>query len=79
MLAEKDTYYVTNVPSGVCFLKAIIVRSSIDSTAKVGMLRKNIANLPNDIIDEFKGNICTFNIYASEQKQLIGRGKGVEE
>jgi hypothetical protein len=80
MLAEKDKYYVNDVPSGVCFLKAIIGRSSIDSTAKVGMLRKKIANLPNAIMSEFKGNIRTFNTYVAEQKeQLVGRGKGVEE
>jgi hypothetical protein len=80
ILSEKDKYYVTNVPSGVCFLKAIIGRSSIDSTAKVGMLRKKIANLPNSIMDDHKGNIRTFNIYVTEQReQLIGRGKSVEE
>jgi hypothetical protein len=80
MLSEKDQYYINDVPSGICFLKAIIGRSSIDSTAKVGMLRKKIANLPNVIMGEYKGNIRTFNIYVAEQReQLLGRGKGVEE
>jgi hypothetical protein len=80
ILSEKDKYYVGDVPSGVCFLKAIIGRSSIDSTAKVGMLRKKIANLPNVIMEEYKGNVRTFNIYVTEQReQLLGRGKGVEE
>jgi hypothetical protein len=80
MLSEKDKYYINDVPSGVCFLKEIIGRSSIDSTAKVGMLRTKIANLPNVIMEEYKGNRRTFNIYVAEQReQLLGRGKGVEE
>jgi hypothetical protein len=80
MLSEKDKYCIGDVPSGVCFLKAIIGRSSIDSTAKVGMLRKKIANRPIVIMEEHKGNIRTFNIYVAKQReQLLGRGKGVEE
>jgi hypothetical protein len=80
ILSEKENYHINDLPSGVCFLKAIIGRSSIDSTAKVGMLRKQIANLPASIIDEHKGNIRTFNIYVAEQReQLLGRGKSVEE
>jgi hypothetical protein len=80
MLGEKDTYYVNDTPSGVCFLKAIIGRSSIDSTAKVSMLRKRIATLPSTIMSEHSGNIRTFNTHVAElREQLVGRGKGVEE
>lgn len=78
MLSNKDQYYVGTTPSGVCFLKAIIGRSSINTKAKVSMIRKRIARLADIMKDEFKGNVRNFNIYVADQRdQLLGRGESV--
>ena len=80
MLADKDKYYVNGHPSGVCFLKVIIGRSSIDTNAKISMLRKKIARLPQALRNDFKGNVREFNMYVTEQRdQLLGRGQEVSE
>ena len=49
ILADKDLYHINGHPSGVCFLKVIIGRSSIDTNAKISMLRKRIAKLPETL------------------------------
>ena len=80
MLSDKELYYLNDFPSGVCFLKAIIGRSSIDTNAKVTMLRKRIAKLADTMKNEHKGNVRDFNIYVAEQRdQLRGRGHDVNE
>lgn len=80
LLPDKELYYVRpNQPSGVCFLKLIIGKASVDTNAKVSLLRKRIAKL-GEMMDEMKGNVRNFNVYASEQRdQLVGRGHTVEE
>lgn len=80
MLSDKESYYINDFPSGVCFLKAIIGRSSIDTNAKVTMLRKRIAKLADTMQNEYKGNVRDINIYVAEQRdQLRGRGHEVNE
>jgi hypothetical protein len=80
ILADKDLYNVNGHPSGVCFLKVVIGRSSIDTNAKLGILRKKIARLPETMKHELKGNVREFNAYVAEQRnQLIGRRQGVNE
>lgn len=80
ILADKDQYEVNGHPSGVCFLKVIIGRSSIDTNANISMLRKKIGRLPHTMRHEFKGNVREFNAYVVEQKnQLLGRGQEVSE
>jgi hypothetical protein len=80
ILSDKDLYYVNGHPSGVCFLKVIIGRSSIDTNAKISLLRKKIARLTETMKNEFKGNVREFNTYVSLQKdQLLGRGQDVSE
>jgi uncharacterized small protein (DUF1192 family) len=80
ILSDKDLYYVNGHPSGVCFLKVIIGRSSVDTNAKISLLRKRIARLTETMKNEFKGNVREFNTYVSLQKdQLLGRGQDVSE
>ena len=79
ILADKELYHVNGHPSGVCFLKVLIGRSSIDTNAKISMLRQRIARLPEKM-KEMKGNVREFNLYVAEQRdQLLGRGAEVSE
>lgn len=80
VLSDKDMYYINDKTSGVCFLKVIIGRSSIDTNAKTNMLRKKIAKLADEMRTVYKGNVRDFNVYVAEQRdQLLGRGQTVEE
>jgi phage host-nuclease inhibitor protein Gam len=80
ILSDQESYTVNDQPSGVCFLKVIIGRSSIDTNAKIVMLRKKIARLADTMKNQFKGNVREFNTYVATQRdQLLGRGQVVSE
>jgi hypothetical protein len=80
MLADADVYTVAGKPDGVVFLKLIIGRASIDTNAKIHMLRQKIANLKTAMRDEFKGNVREFNVHvANLRDQLLGRGQKADE
>lgn len=83
VLGQEETY--TNniagevVPSGAMMLKKIIGISSIDTMAKVLLLRDEIAALPHKMVD-LKGDVREFNLYAQRKRDdMLSRGQGVEE
>jgi hypothetical protein len=79
MLTLKDQYHINDVPDGILLLKAIIGRASIDTKAKVLLLRESISHLYIKITD-FKGNVREFNEHVAElAAALRGRGQNVEE
>jgi hypothetical protein len=79
MLTLKEQYHVNDVPDGILLLKSIIGRASIDTKAKVLLLRESISHLYVKIND-FKGNVRDFNEHVSEiSAALRGRGQNVEE
>jgi hypothetical protein len=80
MLADADVYTVSGKPDGIVFLKLIIGRASIDTNAKINMLRQKIATLKSAMRDEFKGNVREFNVYvANLRDQLLGRGQQADK
>lgn len=81
MIPDKDVYFVRpKQPSAICFLKILIGKASVDTNAKVSLLRKRVAKLGDMMHDEFKGDVRKFNVYASEcRDQLVGRGHSVDE
>lgn len=79
MIAAQSAYTINKVPSGILFLKTIVGRSSVDTYAKVMLLRKEISNLHYRMI-EMKGNVREFNVYvAHKQAELQGRGHTADE
>jgi hypothetical protein len=79
MLTLKEQYHVNNVPDGIMLLKAIIGRSSIDTKAKVLLLRESVSHLYIKMA-EVKGNVREFNDHVSEvSAALRGRGHEVQE
>jgi hypothetical protein len=68
-----------NLPVGALFLKTIVGRASIDTKAKILLLRESVSHLYMKMI-ELKGNVRIFNQYVSELKSaLAGRGQEVSE
>jgi hypothetical protein len=79
ILSNKSSYYVNELPSGLCFLKTIIGRASIDTKARVMLLRETVANL-HVKINEFNGDVRKFNVFVDQTKEaLMGRGESVDE
>lgn len=67
------------MPSGPCFLKIIIGKASIDTKAKVLLLRETISNL-HVKMNEYGGDVRKFNIYVENVRDaLAGRGQTVDE
>jgi hypothetical protein len=80
LMADADVYTVAGESDGVVFFKLIVGRASIDTNAKVNMIRQKIANLKHALRDEFKGNVREFNVYvANLRDELTGRGQQVDE
>jgi hypothetical protein len=72
-------YHHNNLPVGSLFLKSIIGRSSIDTKAKVLLLRESISHLYMKLIER-KGNVREFNQHVSGLKSALeGRGQEVSE
>jgi hypothetical protein len=79
MLSNPEAYTVNSVPSGPCFLKAIIGKASIDSNAKVFLLRETLANLHLKM-NEYGGDVRRFNVFVDNTRiNLAGRGESVDE
>ena len=67
------------IPSGIMLLKVIIGKSTVDTKAKVLLLRQEVATLSYKMI-EFKGDIVEFNRYAERKRdELLSRGQTVDE
>lgn len=65
--------------SGSMLLKIIIGKSSVDTKAKVLLLRTEISALPHKMI-ELKGDVMEFNLYVQMKRDdLLGRGPSVDE
>jgi hypothetical protein len=80
MMADEDVYTIAGEADGMVFFKLIVGRASIDTNAKVNMIRQKIANLKFAMRDEFKGNVRDFNVHvANLRDQLLGRGQQVDE
>jgi hypothetical protein len=79
MVSASELYLVNGTPVGALFLKALIGRASIDTRAKVLLLRESISHLYLKM-NELKGNVREFNQYVSEHvAALSGRGHTVDE
>jgi hypothetical protein len=80
LILDADVYTVAGETDGVVFFKLIVARASIDTNAKVNMIRQKISNLKNTLRDEYKGNVREFNVYvANLRDELVGRGQQVDE
>jgi hypothetical protein len=79
VLSYSTMYTVDNVPSGACLFKILIGKASIDTKAKVLLLREVIANL-HVKIGEFNGDVCKFNIFVNNTTdELACRGQMADE
>jgi hypothetical protein len=79
VLSNSATYTIATLPSGACLLKILIGKASIDTKAKVLLLREVISNL-HIKIGEFSGDVRKFNIFVNNTKdELAGRGQKVDE
>ena len=79
VLANATTYTVDTKPSGTCLLKTIIGKASIDTKAKVLLLREMISSLHMKMV-ELNGDVTKFNIHvATVRDSLIGRGQSADE
>jgi hypothetical protein len=78
-LSNPSEFTVDGQPSGVCFLKAVIGRATIDTRAKVRLLRATVSNLPVKI-DEFSCDLRKFNVYVDTLREsLMGHGQYNDE
>ena len=67
------------IPSGIMLLKIIIGKSTVDTKAKVLLLRQEVATLSYKMIS-LKGDIVEFNQYAERKRdELLSRGQTVDE
>jgi hypothetical protein len=79
LLSAPEVYTFGGIPSGTCFLKAIIGKASVDTIATVMTIRNAISNLDTKM-SELQGNIQAFNTYVRHQKNaLIARGQSTDE
>jgi hypothetical protein len=65
LLADNDLYQKNGVSYGVVFLNLIIGKASMDTNAKVNMIRLKFANLKNTMREEHNGNVRDFNLYVN--------------
>jgi hypothetical protein len=67
------------IPSGPCFLKIIIGKSTNDTISTVHVLRHSVANLENKM-HEFNSDIGVFNLHAQHlRNSLLARGHDIED
>jgi hypothetical protein len=79
LMVNPDSYTVMGQPSGSCFLKAIIGKSTVDTIATVHVLRNAIANLEPKM-KELQGDIKAFNLHVTQvRNSLIAQGEPVNE
>jgi hypothetical protein len=79
MVTMANQYHHNDLPVGALFLKSIIGRSSIDTKAKVLLLRESVSHLYMKM-GELRGNVREFNQHVSDLKSaLAGRGQDVSE
>jgi hypothetical protein len=79
IMVNPETYTVTGQPSGSCFLKAIIGKSTVDTIATVHVLRNAIANLETKM-KEMNGDVKAFNLHVTQvRNSLIALGEPVNE
>jgi hypothetical protein len=79
MVTMAHQYHANNMPSGPLFLKSIIGRASIDTKAKILLLRESVSHLHMKMV-ELKGNVREFNQHVAELRtSLEGRGQDVSE
>jgi hypothetical protein len=72
--ANPDLYTIDGQPSGICLLKVIIGKSTIDTIATIDLLQNSLQNLEQKMID-VKSNIKEFNLYVTQKRSaLIARG-----
>jgi hypothetical protein len=72
--ANPDLYTIDGQPSGICLLKVIIGKSTIDTIATIDLLQNSLQNLEQKMID-LKSNIKEFNLYVTQKRSaLIARG-----
>jgi hypothetical protein len=72
-------YMINQIPAGICFLKVIIGKASVDTIATVHVLRDSISQLPNKLL-ELNSDIKGFNNHVlGIRNALIARGQGVDE
>lgn len=79
MLSTPAMFTINEVPSGVLFLKTLIGRSSVDTHAKVMLIRQEISHLQYKMV-ELKGDVKEFNMYVAHKRaELLGRGHAADE
>jgi hypothetical protein len=79
MVSSLATYSLTDVPIGIIYLKILIGKSSIDTKAKVLLMREQVSNLHMKMLD-LKGNVREFNTYVDQLRTALeGRGQVVAE
>lgn len=79
ILINPSEYTVNNEPSGICFLKVIIGKATVDTIATVNVLRSSLANLGSKMSD-LNSNIKLFNNHVTYLKNsLIARQEQVPE
>lgn len=67
------------IPSGIMLLKVIIGKFTVDTNAKVLLLRQEVSSLPYKMV-EFQGDVLAFNVYAERKRdELLSRGQTVDE
>jgi hypothetical protein len=79
MVSNLALYSIADVPIGILYLKLLIGKSSIDTKAKVLLLREQVSNL-HIKMGEFKGNVREFNLHVDQLRTALeGRGQQVDE
>jgi hypothetical protein len=79
MVANLALYSIADVPIGILYLKLLIGKASIDTKAKVLLLREQISSLHTKMSD-LKGNVREFNTYVDQLRTALeGRGQQVDE
>jgi hypothetical protein len=70
---------LNEIPSGTCFLKIIIGKSTNDTISTVHVLRHAVSNLESKM-HEYKSDISVFNLYAQHlRNSLLARGHDIED
>jgi hypothetical protein len=70
---------IAKIPIGILYLKILIGKASIDTKAKVLLLREQVSNLHIKMGD-FNGNVREFNMYVDQLRTALeGRGQQVDE
>jgi hypothetical protein len=79
MVSNVTMYSIEGVPVGLLFLKLLIGKASIDTNAKVLLLREQVSSL-HIKMRELKGDVRAFNTYVDQLRTALeGRGQHVDE